>query len=254
MINLLSLSPVVATGRALSCQEEHMAKQLLDVVYVLKSNIDPEELRYSLRSVEKNFPHRYVWFVGSQPEGFKPDKALRHVQTGNCKWALIKSSLWKVIENEEITENFFWFNDDFFVMKKQTGKFTNFVDGTLERRIDELHRDEGMSAYTRSLYKAEQELMSLNYPTMNYDVHLPILVNKTLAEHSINKCSSPQFRSIYGNINEIPYVIHPDVKVYDTESVPEEYAYLSTHDRSFKEGKVGKYIRATFDKPSRFEV
>ena len=51
-----------------------MAKQLLDVVYVLKSNIDPEELRYSLRSVEKNFPHRYVWFVGSQPEGFKPDK------------------------------------------------------------------------------------------------------------------------------------------------------------------------------------
>lgn len=230
-----------------------MAKQLLDVVYVLKSNIDPEELRYSLRSVEKNFPHRYVWFVGSVPEGFKPDKEIRHKQEGNSKWALIKSSLWKVIENEEITDDFYWFNDDFFVMKKQTGKFVNFVDGTLERRIDELHREHGMNAYTRSLYKTEQELMSMHYPTMNYDVHLPMLVNKVLAKHSINKCTSPQFRSVYGNINEIPFVVHPDVKVYDLGSVPEEYAYLSSNDGTFKNGKVGEYIRDTFSEPSRFE-
>lgn len=230
-----------------------MPSKKLDVIYVLKKDIDPDELRYSLRSVEKNFPHRKVWFVGDMPKGFKPDAKIEHRQEGNCKWELIKSSLWKVLDNEEITEDFFWFNDDFFVMKPIKGKFVNFVDGTLERRIQELHSNEGMNPYTRSLFKAQQELMSLHLPLMNYDVHLPMLVNKTLALHSINKCSSPQFRSVYGNVNEIPYTVHPDVKVYDMESVP-KYDYLSTNDDVFKKGRVGEYIRKVFDKPSRFEV
>lgn len=231
-----------------------MPNKLLDVVYVLKPDIEPEELRYSLRSVEANFPCRKVWFVGSVPQGFKPDGAIKHTQTGNNKWNLIKSSMWEVIGCEDITDDFFWFNDDFFVMRPiDTSKFVNFVDGTLERRIQELHSESGMNPYTRTLFKAQQELLSMHCPEMNYDVHLPMLFNKKLAEHSINKCSSPQMRSIYGNINEIPYIVHPDVKVYDLESVP-DYDYLSTNEKTFSSGKAGEYIRQTFDKPSRFEV
>ena len=175
-----------------------------DIVYVLKEREDNEELRYSLRSVEKNFPHRKIFFVGAKPNGFKPDVMIQHKQSGNTKWDQIKSSMWQILIREDVTENFFWFNDDFFVMKPFSGEYTNFVDGTLERRIDKLHRTEGMNAYTRSLFKAQQELMVLKYPLMNYDVHLPMLFNKELAKNSINKCSSPQMRSIYGNINEIP--------------------------------------------------
>ena len=230
-----------------------MPKNKLDVVYVLKKDLDTDELRYSLRSIEKNFPHRKVWFVGYMPKGFKPDAKIEHKQEGSSKWELIKSSFWKVIQSEEVTDDFYWFNDDFFVMKPIKGKFVNFVDGTLERRIQELHSNEGMNPYTRSLFKAQQELMSLHYPLMNYDVHLPMLVNKTLALHSINKCSSPQFRSVYGNVNEIPYTVHPDVKVYDMESIP-DYAFLSTNDNTFTEGAVGDYIRKTFPDPSRYEV
>ena len=231
-----------------------MPSKLLDVVYVLKPDIEPDELRYSLRSVEKNFPCRKVWFVGSKPKGFKPDGMLKHTQTGNNKWNLIKSSMWEVIRCDEITDDFFWFNDDFFIMKPcDTENFINFVDGTLERRIQELHSESGMNPYTRTLFKAQQELISMHYPEMNYDVHLPMLFNKKLAENSINKCSSPQMRSIYGNINHIEYIVHPDVKVYDFESVP-DYDYLSTNEKTFAEGKVGEHIRAVFDKPSRFEV
>lgn len=229
-------------------------KELIDVVYVLKPELESEELRYSLRSVEKNFPCRKVWFVGGQPKGFVPDARLEHKQEGNSKWNLIKSSMWAVINCDEITDNFFWFNDDFFVMKPiDTKKFVNFVDGTLERRIQELHSESGMNPYTRTLFKAQQELMSLKMPTMNYDVHLPMLFNKTLAENSINRCSSPQMRSIYGNINQIKYKVFPDVKVYDLESVP-DYDYLSTNEKTFNNGKVGEYIRETFTEPSRFEV
>lgn len=81
-----------------------------------------------------------------------------------------------------------------------------------------------------------------------------MLINKTLMRNSINTCSSPQMRSAYGNINEIPYVLHPDVKVYDMNTVPKCPDYLSTNEDTFEQGKVGQYIRATFTTPSRFEV
>ena len=234
--------------------EKTMPKKLIDVVYVLKPDIETDELKYSLRSVEKNFPCRKVWFVGAKPEGLTPDAMLSHRQEGNSKWNLIKSSMWEVIRCSDITDDFFWFNDDFFVMKPiDTKKFVNFVDGTLERRINELHHENGFSPYTRTLYKAQQELMTLRCPTMNFDVHLPMLFNKEMAAHSIGRCSSPQMRSVYGNINHIEYTVHPDVKVYDLESVP-DYDYLSTNDETFKKGKVGEFIRETFTEPSRFEV
>lgn len=226
-----------------------------DLIYILKADIETEELKYSLRSVEQNFPINRVWFVGGQPEGLEPDIRLKHDQIGNSKWEMIRSSMWKAVSDERLTEDFFLFNDDFFVIEPvDTDSFRNFVDGTLERRIDELHSESGMNAYTRTLFKLEQELKTMHEPTMNFDVHLPMLMNKEQVRSTLYKCSSPQMRSAIGNINRLPFVIHPDVKVYDLESVPVNETYLSTNDDTFRKGNVGKYIRETFTTKSRFEV
>lgn len=227
----------------------------IDIVYILKDEFNCEELRYSLRSVEKNFPHRFVWFVGGQPKGFHPDRAIQHKQVGSTKWDMIKSSMWKAVENEEVSDDFFLFNDDFFVMKKFKGEFVNYVDMTLAERIDELRRNvhPWLNPYGRTLFKAEQELTSLGCPTMNYDVHLPMMFNKELFKASINKCSSPQMRSVYGNLNAVPFVIHQDVKVYDMETVPKDLDFLSTDEDVFEKGRVGAYIRKQFPTPSRWE-
>ena len=226
-----------------------------DVVYILKTELDTDELKYSLRSVEQNFPINRVWFVGGQPKGFRNVVRLQHEQIGNCKWELIRSSMWKAVNAEDLTEEFFLFNDDFFIMKPvDTDSFINFVDGTLSRRIDELHTEHGMNPYCRTLFKLEQELRTMHEPTMNFDVHLPMLLNKEQVKATLYKCSSPQMRSAIGNLNRLPFVIHPDVKVYDLESVPTDETYLSTNDDTFNKGKVGKYIRETFATKSRFEV
>lgn len=226
-----------------------------DVVYILKRELDTDELKYSLRSVEKNFPIGKVWFIGGQPKGFQNVVRLQHEQIGNCKWELIRSSMWKAVNAEDLTEEFFLFNDDFFIMKPvDTDSFINFVDGTLSRRIDELHTEHGMNPYCRTLFKLEQELRTMHEPTMNFDVHLPMLLNKEQVKATLYKCSSPQMRSAIGNLNRLPFVIHPDVKVYDLESVPVDETYLSTNDDTFDKGKVGKYIRETFATKSRFEV
>ncbi len=225
-----------------------------DIIYILKKELDTEELRYSLRSVEKNFPHRYVWFIGGQPKGFKPDRYIKHNQEGALKWELIRSSMYKAVENEELSDEFFLFNDDFFIMKPVKGEWKNFVDMTLAERIEELKLENPwLNIYGRTLFKAEQELINLGAPTMNYDVHLPMLFHKANVAETIKQCSSPQMRSVYGNLTRSPFIIHPDVKVYDLETVPEDPDFLSTNDKTFNNGKVGEYIRAKFPKPCKYE-
>ena len=110
---------------------------LHDIIYILKPDIKPEELRYSLRSVEENFPHRKVFFVCGQPKGFEPDGRIRHQQTGS-KWERIRSSMYEVINTEEVTDDFFLFNDDFFVMKPFEGEFVNYVNRTLGEYVQKL--------------------------------------------------------------------------------------------------------------------
>lgn len=226
----------------------------IDIVYILKETMDTEELRYSLRSL-KNLPHRYVWFVGGQPKGFKPDIALPHKQSGESKWDLIRSSMYKVLADERLSDEFYLFNDDFFVMKKVTGKWVNFADHTLQWRVDELQKEyPWLNPYARTLYKLKEELKSLGYPQVNFEVHMPMLFRKDIADSCIKQCSSPQMRSAYGNISQCEWIQHDDVKVYDLESVPEKPDFLSTNDNTFRDGAVGEYIRNAFPEPSRFEI
>lgn len=225
-----------------------------DVCYILKKNIDTQELIYSLRSVEKNLPHRKVWFVGGQPEGLTPDGRLIHEQVGDCKWEMIRSSMRAILDCPDITDEFYLFNDDFFVMKPVKGKFINFADKTLTYRICELKIGQMRETpYTKTLIKVREELKILGYDETNFEVHLPMLIDKKLMRNSINACSSPQMRSAYGNINKIKYIEKEDVKVYDLNAVPKDADFISTNDRTFTNGKVGRFIRETFTEPSRFE-
>jgi len=228
---------------------------LYDIVYILKEKTDTDELKYSLRSVEANFPHRFVWFVGGQPRDLKPDRAVRHKQQGATKWDMIKSSMLRVIREEELTDRFFLFNDDFFVMKPFEGVFINYTDRDLGQRIEDFRKENAwLTPYARSLYKAEQELKSLGMTTYNFDVHMPMLFDKDKVG-AIQKCSSPQMRSVYGNIVGCRHKDHKDVKVYSlTEAPPEDADFLSTNDNTFEHGRVGDHIRFTFRKPSRFEI
>ena len=230
--------------------------QKRDVVYILKADIDPYELRYSLRSVEKNFPFRKVWFVCGQPKGFEPDGRIVHKQTGDTKWEKARSSLLKVCASKEITEDFYLFNDDFFVMKPFKGEFINYTAGTLDRRLAELAENRSAaSPYMRQLERTRNELKIEGFDTISFCVHLPMLINKKKCIEVLKTLESPMFRSQYGNRARIPYIYHADVKIYDVNTVPDEDCdYLSTIENIFREGKAGEFIRNRFPEPSRFEV
>lgn len=224
-----------------------------DIVYLLKNNYDSEELRYSIRSVIQNFPYKRIVFVGGKPDGIKPDIYIHDEQKGSTKAERSTHSLKKALADNRLTEDIWLFNDDFFIMDRVTEDI-NYFSGTLDKRILDIRRARGFSTYCRGLEVMRGQLFNLGKDTLSFALHLPMLVNRAQALMLFDKFPDlKMFRSFYGNYFEIDCRRMADVKVLDLDTVPDT-AYISTSDESFKDGKVGEFLRAYFNKPSQYEL
>lgn len=226
-----------------------------DIVYFLREGKNLE-LIYSLRSVEQNFPHRMVIFYGGKPDGITPDAYHPIDQKGTTKWERVRNMLIKACENNGITPNFWLFNDDFFVMRRQTEP-KNYYDGTLAERIAQIEkvvfgRHTNYSNQLRHLVETLKEA-GIEKP-LNYAVHMPMLINRKKMLATLEKYpDEPMFRALYGNINKIKAENHPDVKFVQLRQPYPVGDYASTTEDSFKYEHIGTIIRQAFPKPSRFE-
>ena len=226
-----------------------------DVVYVLKNGISSDEIRYSVRSVEKNFPHRRIWFVGGTPEGVEPDGLIEYTQVGASKWARSTDTIRLIATTEDITDDFWLFNDDFFIIKRLT-QFPPMVMGTLEHRVQRIFSKHNMNtAYSKQLQDTRRVLKVNKLDTLDYAVHCPMLINKAKALKTLKKFKGyPMFRSLYGNHHRIGGQLTSDFKVFGLDELPRDgVAVVSTTDKSFRDGAVGEYIRDMFNEPSKHE-
>lgn len=228
-----------------------------DVVYFVKNGAINEELRYSLRSVDKNFPHRKVWIYGGKPDGITPDEFVPIRQIGATKWEKVRNMLLKVCENDKITEDFFLFNDDFFVMRP-VSEYEPMYDGDIYRHIIEIEERnyDKPSPYTAQLRQMIKEVRRRVPDTemLNYAVHMPLLVNRKKMLEVLMRFKSPMFRAIYGNYWKIGGKDIKDGKIVRrNQTIDESAVYLSSDDSSFMIGDIGKYIKGKFKDRSRFE-
>lgn len=224
-----------------------------DIVYILKNDYDSEELRYSIRSVVQNFPYRKLVFVGGCPKDIKPDIFIPDLQEGTTKWERSMHSLKLAIDNDELTEDIWLFNDDFFIMNPVRSD-VNYFSGSLERQTIKMKEKHPRGfGYIRSLESLRASLFNINKDTLCFALHIPFLINRVKAKLLFEEFpGTKMFRSLYGNYYEIECSYMRDVKVYDLETVPDT-SYISTTDESFKNGKVGKFLRAYFANPSKYE-
>ena len=224
-----------------------------DIVYILKNDIDSEEIRYSLRSVERNFPHHKVWFYGGKPKGIEPDEYVRVIQQGESKYDRVTNTIRAICMNDEITDSWWLFNDDFFVMEK-ISDFKPLASGTIEERVQFIIDKYGFkSSYARKLEHTGQVLQAKGYDTMCYAMHAPMLVNRKIALDALDEfAGEPMFRCIYGNYaGEEPQIVK-DAKIFDHEEPLTGTVFLSTNDTAFR-NEGGTYIRGVFPEPSRWE-
>lgn len=228
-----------------------------DVVYFVKQSSTNDELKYSLRSVEANFPHRKVWIFGGKPDGIHPDEFVPLKQYGTTKWEKVRNMLIKCCENKNVSEDFFLFNDDFYVMHP-VKDYQPIFDGNIYKRIIQVEgrNYDKPSQYTMELRKMIHELEKHcpDAPMNNYAVHMPMLINKEKALCVLKKFQSPMFRTIYGNYWNIGGVEMKDMKIlWTNQKIDDNAPYLSSDDASFMSREIGRYVREKFKERSEYE-
>lgn len=233
-----------------------------DIVYFVKDCTVNEELRYSLRSVERNFKYRDVWFYGGCPVNLKPDYHVAVTQTEPSKWERVRGMMMKACENNQLTEDFWLFNDDFFVLRPVSEDMPPYHNGSIYRQIVRVENRHGMTSndYTRRLRHLAETLEKAGKDHLNYGVHKPMLINrKKMLEVLRMFPDEPMNRALYGNYWQIGGVRRKDMKIRvnnypKMDEVKTQWDFVSTSDESFREGEIGRYIREKFKERSRFEI
>ena len=232
-----------------------------DIVYFVKESATNEELKYSLRSVNENFKYHQVWFYGGCPNGIVPDRHVAVAQNEPTKWEKVRGMMKKACQNDEITESFWLFNDDFFVLKPVGENIPPYYNGSIYKQIVSVEDRHGQTSndYTRRLRHLCRTLGSAKKDYLNYGVHKPMLINRKKMLEVLNKFpDEPMNRALYGNYWAIGGVRRRDVKIrllrYSRmNEVKNSWEFVSTSDESFDRGEIGTFLRQKFNKPSRFE-
>ena len=94
---------------------------MYDIVIPLRRALLNEELRYTLRSIEKNMPGHKIWFSGYRPKFFSGKlNVVENATLEGNKYQKSHSNQMAACKHPEVSETFLLFNDDFFVMKPVT--------------------------------------------------------------------------------------------------------------------------------------
>lgn len=234
---------------------------LPDLVYVVRPGGDNEELRYSLRSVARNAPHRKVWIVGTVPSWVRNVEPLPlepHLE----KFANQRQSLEAACARDDLSDVFVLMNDDHFVTEKITtwptfhlGSASGFIARQLEGgRV----RNTWVKAVrATAIWMAEQG----HGDVLCYEAHVPLLFNKA----ALGELLAAYPRGRYLTVGEMYAVAGAggvgenagNAKVKTDEEFDAKAAqampFLSSNETSFGELRVGEYVRSLFPTPSKYE-
>lgn len=241
---------------------------MIDLVYVVGSGSrwKNNEIRYSLRSVEKNMEGvGNIYVVGAEipflqnvisihyPDIFRPTNS-----AGNVAEKLIR-----VCKESSLSEDFLFMNDDFIVLKK-----------IMAENVPFLFRGDMMDYYPeywnggewRNRKKRTMELMnSLGMETLDYDLHCPIIFNKQLFPEIINRFDWRSgggllYRSLYFNTlkvsgEQLTNQKRTFFKSYNLKQIEERTAkptFMAFSDAGLN-GSMKWFLQTNFPGMSRYE-
>jgi hypothetical protein len=226
-----------------------MKTERLDIVIPLKINGDNDDLRYCLRAIAQNVQHRKIWIVGQIPAWvtgvefievpFDPDVT---------KYRRINNNLRAAINHPGVSRNFIRWDDDMFALR-HVSHIIPTHNGTLKSPM----RDD---IYGQSIDQTIAALSDwgITMPA-NYELHVPMIFNKATLRQIWDDSKVLQYRSYYGNCLSIGGWPLKDNKVYRLDERVDlgGIDFISTSNKSFQAGAIGKQLRALFSEKCRFE-
>lgn len=232
----------------------------MDIVYSLSSNYTGEELKYSLRSLV-NMPHDKVYFVGGCPSWAKNIVHIPTEQTGT-KWQNVPRNLITVCKDERVSENFIYFNDDFFVLEKlkNSARDLNLYNSTVQSVLDKLNqRHSTPTNYMVGMAQTQALLKELGKAEpLSYELHVPFVFNKDnyvrmFDIEGVRAIDVLHYRSLYGNLYLTGGKDMRDVKVTARKGFDgKPGAFLSCSNDGYL--LIRQYLADKFPDKSRYEI
>ncbi len=229
----------------------------MDFVYICKEGTN-EELKYSIRSVVESFPDSNIWIVGGKPDWYVGNYI--KVEQRESKYKNAVENLKTISVSDQISESFVLMNDDFYIIKK-INKIENFHGGYLLNKINLYQKLNGNSQYTRKLSGTYKKLKALGFENpLDYELHVPMIMEKTKLKIVLELIDQFLWRSIYGNKFNVGGTEMQDVKVYNSGPLVlksynlniDNHTYLSSADSSFN-NIFNKILKDKFNKKTKFE-
>ena len=219
-----------------------------------------EELRYALRTWEKNLEFGKLYAVGGPiPSWFQPDifqpNPMKYTKMRQCYDNLIIA-----LQDDRLTEDIVLMMDDIFILKPCGEWRKNFNRGTLQDQLNRLDfANHPKDSYLQMVDKTNKLLLKQFNAPLSFEEHLPFYCNrkkllKILKDYGPQEMQHLLYRSIYGNMYPSPSDFKLDIKLKEMSSqVPKDAIAISTNGLSFR-GNAGSYMRLYFPQPSRFET
>ena len=227
-----------------------------DIVYPVRPGDKNDELRFSLRCLEANYPnHGQVWIVGSKPSWLINVQFIKGNE-GKTEAANVYHNILKAVVNTDVSTQLVLMNDDFFITQP-VDEIPVLYRGTLKAhlKLNSVARAPN-NRWAQSLRTTQLMLQTLGFLTpISYELHVPMPVDRELMAETLGRFTHitpdipPQWRSLYGNINHIGGQEAPDCKAYGGREISKPFH--STNDASWRH-----YIRTftnAYPQPSRYE-
>lgn len=245
-------------------------KNIVDIIYPYVDEADWHELKYSLRSLEKNcsFPIQ-VWIIGEAPKWLSKEvKVIEMAQRMVDPACDVASKLKAVIEHPEIGENFVWMNDDIYFINKVGLEDIQILKALGD--LNEIHIDEN-NQWRMNLKKTKEVLLELKKTVWNYSTHLPFFYNKAMLSELFEKFNLEEdphlIATLYHNYHfsdRIPFILDvrtDNIKVasylkdFSLEKMREFFKKKKFFNHSVEgfNDKVKLLLKENFHRKSKYE-
>lgn len=180
---------------------------------------DSIELRYALRSIEKNIKAKVaIWLLGDCPEWITNVNHVfyeRRPRTMYAKFYNLLEKLKLASDTESIGQNFIYTYDDVYFMKPATvdmlAKPRALKDYARQNEKEWFrHTDAGVN-WVSCMIQTLQQLKQENLPLYNYETHLPRVYNRGKVSALLDKYDYRRFAFQFATMYFNNYETNPEL-------------------------------------------
>lgn len=236
----------------------------MDIIFPLgvSSKWNDNELRYSLRSIEKYITgYSNIWIIGQLPSFLKNVNHIPFEDMSQNKEANICRKVLRACQESSISDDFLFFNDDHFILQSFVAdQLPYYYKGDLISLANSPRR----GIYYRAIRRTVRELQRRGFDTKHFDTHTPIIYNKqkftqVISQYDWDIRVGLTVKSIYCNSLGIQGTKEPDCKINGL-MIAEDIFELIKNRKVFSIGdkalgpQMHIVLNALYPTPSQWEI